>query len=292
MHNSWVPFALSALLLIPSGALGQTADHVDRGDLSDFRQQSEYGELEGQEVTAAKAGEPALSFSAGGMLLLDTNPAWASDGSATALLGAPSFGMTYFHPSVVRGWDLELTASSDADIFSHDAGEFNETRVNGGVMLFHTFPSMGTLSIGARARGVFIGKGFGDFDHSLGRFTMGFVPEISKSFDVSFTGEYRTSPSESERRFIESVNLNLPVLTARDVEVSFLQELAFSQFTAGSNNGRNDLLSLSEITLTPKFDLPQGIRFRIAAIFFHRFSNRQASRFTGFQVGPTIGFRF
>lgn len=282
---------IAAIGLVPSRALGQAADHLDRGDLSDFRQEAEHGELEGQE-TGAQTGAPAFTFSFGGMLLLDTNPAWASDGSPSALLAAPNAALTYSHPSLIPGWDLTLSASADADIFSRDSDDLNETRVNGGAMLFHNISNVGTLSLGVRARGVFIGQGFDHFDHWLGRYTIGFVPNISKSFSTSIIAEYRSSSDRDQRRFIGTVNLDLPLLDARNVKLDFFQEFAFSKFTAGDRQGRTDLLSLSDLALTPRLNLPDRVRLRISAILIHRFSNREGSRFTGFQVGPTLGFEF
>ncbi|WP_156457763.1 hypothetical protein [Altererythrobacter sp. Root672] len=292
MHRLAVPILAGAILFVPASVLAQDADHSDRGDVTDFREHEDDGEPEPYEFGLDGEPEPSWSLSIGSPVLYDTNPFWDADGSEDAVLFAPSLALTYSHPGLIPGWDLELSAGADADIFTNDPDELNEGRLNANATVFHHIPGAGTLSLGFRARWVYLGESFDHFDHSLQRYVVAFAPDISDKVGISLSGEYRDSGQPENRRFIGTVNFDVSVLDTPDVRVGFFQEFAYSAYTAGANDGRDDLLSMSEISFTPRLDLPDGMRFNVAAILFHRFSNFEFSRFTALQVGPTLGFRF
>ncbi len=235
---------------------------------------------------------PSWSFDIAAPLLFDTNPFWAADGSRDALLAAPSLTVTYSHPQLIPGWDLELRAAADADLYSRDPEDLNEARLDAEATLFHQLGNAGTLSFGFRQRWSYVGEDFSDFDQSQQRYMAMFAPDFPGDVSASVSAEYRDSSQASQKRAIGTVNFDWTMLDNEEVRIGFFQELAFSHFTAGANDGRDDLLSLSEIVLTPNLDLPKGMQLGMAATLFHRFSNREASRFTGVQVGPTLGFRF
>ena len=291
MRMPSLPIMVSAALLAPKGALAQEADHSDRGDVSDFRKHED-GRPEPYAYGLDGALRPSRSLSLDAPFLFDTNPFWASDGSKSTLLAAPSLTLTYSHPRLVPGWDLELSAGADADIFSNDPDELNEARLNAAATIFHRVGNAGTLSFGFRARWSYIGEGFGDFDNAQQRYIVMFAPNVSDDIWASVSAEYRDSSQASQRRVIGKVNFDWTMLESAGVRLGLFQEFAFSRFTAGANEGRRDLLSLSELLLTPDLGLPGGMRLGVVATLFHRFSNREGSRFTAIQVGPTLGFRF
>jgi hypothetical protein len=280
-----------AVLCVVSGAHAQEADHTDRGDVEDFREHED-GLPEPYEVGADGMPSPSWSLEASAPLLRDTNPFWARDGSSDALLAAPSATLAYSHPRVFPGWDLELSARASADVFSHDPEELNEARLYAAATLFHRIGNAGALSFTVRARWSYIGKSFGDFDQAQQRYIVMFVPTLSDNVWASVSAEYRDSSRASERRMIGTASFDWTMLDSEEVRLGFFQEFAFSTFTEGANEGRNDLLSLSELLLTPKLGLPTGMRLGVAATLFHRFSNREASRFTAIQVGPSLRFSF
>lgn len=280
----------NAILLAPASGLAQSADHSDRGDVADFRAHDD--DILGDEPDRAEELGPGLSLSLGAMFLGDSNPAWGADGSPNALLAAPSATLALVHPSILSGWSLEASAGADADIFSRDADDLNETRLDAGVAVSHEVSRAGTLSAAFRVRRVYFGEGFRNFDHDLRRFIIGFVPRLSSKLGVSLSGEFRDSSRAEQKRVMLTATVDLPLLDNDKARLGFFQEFALSRYTAGDNDGRDDLLALSEVTLSPKLDLQEGMRVGIAAIFFHRFSNRAASRATGIQVGPTINFDF
>ncbi|MBO9519222.1 MAG: hypothetical protein J7493_14250 [Porphyrobacter sp.] len=292
VHKLAVPMMAGAILLAPASAIAQNADHSDRGDVSDFREHEEDGEPQPYEFGLDGKPKPSWSLAVGEFALYDTNPFWDADGSEDALLFSPSVGLTYSHPNLVSGWDLELGAGVDADLFSNNPDELNEGRLNFSATVFHAIPDVGTLSFGFRARWVYLGDSFGDFDHSLQRYLIVFAPDISDKVGISLSGEYRDSGVAANRRFIGTVNFDASIVDTPDVAVGFFQEFSYSAYTAGLNDGRDDLLSMSEVTLTPNLGLPDGANLALAAILFHRFSNREAARFTAIQVGPTFGYRF
>ena len=119
-----------------------------------------------------------------------------------------------------------------------------------------------------------------------------FAPNLPGRLSASVGAEYRDSSEASQRRAIATANFGSTLLESGGVRLDFFQEFAFSRFTAGANDGRQDLLSLSEVSLAPSLGLPKGMQLAITATLFHRFSNREASRFTGVQLGPSLGFRF
>lgn len=280
-----------ALLSAAPEARAQDADHSDRGDVSDFREHED-GRPEPYEYGLDGMPGPSWSLDVGTPLLFDTNPFWANDGSSSALLAAPSIALTYAHPQFVPGWDLQLTAAVDADLYSRDPDELNEARLDVAATMFRQVGNAGTLSFRFRARWSYVGENFGDFDQSQQRYIVMFAPTLPGDLSASASVEYRDSSLPSQRRAIGTVALDWTMLENEDLRLGFFQEFAFSRFTAGANDGRSDLLSLSELLLTPNLDLPAGMRLGLAATLFHRFSNRDASRFTGVQVGPSLGFRF
>jgi hypothetical protein len=280
-----------ALLFIAPGAHAQEADHSDRGDVSDFREHDD-GRPEPYAYDLDGKPGPSWSFDASTPLLFDTNPFWAADGSEDALLATPSLSLTYSHPQLVPGWDLELSAEADADVYSRDPDDLNEARLTAEATIFHRVGNAGTLSFGFRQRWSYIGEDFSDFDQSQQRYVATFASNVSGNLWASVNAEYRDSSRASQKRAMGTVEFDWTMLESEDVRLGFFQEFAYSRFTAGANDGRHDLLSLSELLLTPNLNLPNGMRFSVAATLFHRFSNREASRFTGVQVGPSLGFRF
>jgi hypothetical protein len=280
-----------ALLSLAPGAHAQEADDVDRADVTDFLEHED-GRPEPYEYGLDGAPEPSWSFSLGTPLLYDTNPFWAADGSRDAVLAAPSLSATYSHPQLVPGWDLELRAGADADFYSRDPDELNEAHLDLRARIFHQVGNAGTLSFGFRARWSYVGEDFSDFDQSQQRYTVAFAPNLPDDFSASISAEYRDSSLASQKRAIGTVNFDWTMFESEDMRLGFFQEFAFSSFTAGANDGRHDLLSESEFSLTPNLDLPAGMRLGFAATLFHRFSNREGARFSGVQIGPGLGFRF
>lgn len=287
-----VPIATGAVLLASSEALAQDADHSDRGDVSDFREHAEDGKPEPYKIGLDGEPEPSWSLSVGAPILYDTNPFWDPDGSDDAILFAPSIGLTYSHPGLLPGWDLELNGGADADLFTRDPDELNEARLSADATVFHQIGKAGTLSFSFRARWIYLGESFGQFDQSQQRYVVGFAPNISNKVGISLSGEYRDSSRSESRRFIGRINFDVTAIETRDVRVGLFQEFDYSSYFSGANDGREDLLSMTEVMLTPTFALPPGTRLSLAATLFHRFSNRAASRFTAVQIGPTLGFRF
>lgn len=282
---------ISAVLFAPGTVLAQDADHSDRGDAADFREHED-ARPEPYEVGLDGAPKPSLSLSIESPLLLDTNPFWARDGSKDAMLVVPSLEVAYRHPQLVPGWDLELRGGGDADFFSRDPDELNEGRLDARATIFHPIANAGTLSFGVRARWIYVGQDLNDFDHAQQRYIVSFAPNISDSIWASVSAEYRDASVAEEKRVMGTVNLDWTMVENQDVRLGFFQEFAFSGFTGGANDGRRDLLSLSELLLTPGLRMPDGVRLGVAVTLFHRFSNREASRFTALQVGPRVGFRF
>ena len=282
-----------ALLFIASGARAQEADHSDRGDVSDFRDhEDEDGLPEPYEYGLDGMVEPSWSFDIASPILLDTNPFWAADGSHDALLVTPSLSVTYSHPQLVSGWDLELSGGADADIYSRDPEELNEARLDATARAFHRLGNAGTLSFGFRARWSYVGEDFSVFDHAQQRYTVTFASSLSDDIRTAVSAEYRDASDAAQRRFLGTVNFDWTMLANDDVRLGFFQEFAASSFTAGTNDGRDDLLSLSELSLTPVLDLPEGVRLGVTAALFHRISNREASRFTALQVAARLGVGF
>ncbi|GAA4748217.1 hypothetical protein GCM10023264_12750 [Sphingomonas daechungensis] len=292
MRIAAVTFLAGAMLVVPANALAQTADPSDRGDAADFREHDEDGEPEPYEYGLDGMPKPSRSLNISAPLLFDTNPAWASSGSSSALLFAPSVAVRYSHPGLMPGWDLQLDASADADLFSKDPDEVNEARLTARATLFHELEDTGTFSLRIMSRWTYVGEDFSQFDHAQQRYTVSFAPNISDKVGASVSAEYRASPEARERRFVGTGNIDVTLVESKGLRLGFFQELAFSRFTGGSNDGRTDLLSLSELLLTPNWSLPNGMRLSFAASLNHRFSNRERSRFTALQVGPTLGWRF
>lgn len=280
-----------AAVLLPAQIQAQQSDHTDRGDAADFREHED-GRPEPYEYDALGVPGPSWGFDVAVPLSLDVNPFWSSDGSQDALLAAPSLTVTYTHPQLLPGLDLELKGRADADIYSHDPSELNEARLIAAATLFHQLGDVGILSAGFQARWAFVGKGFGRFDQSQQRYMVTFAPNIPDGVWASAGLEYRDSSAAAQRRIIATANVDWTMVDNALVRLGLFQELAFSRFTAGANDGRRDLLSLSELLLTPNFDLPAGLRVGMAATLFHRFSNRRASRFTTVQIGPSVRIRF
>ena len=291
MRNPGLAILPITLLLLAPGARAQEADHSDRGDVSDFREHEE-GRPEPYEYGLDGKPKPSWSFDIDAPLVLDTNPFWAADGSQDALLAAPSLTLGYAHPQLVSGWDLELSAGADADIYSRDPEELNEARLETTARVRHRIENAGTLTVGFRARWSYVGKDFSDFDHAQQRYSVAFSPDVSNNLWMSVSAEYRDASAAAQKRLLGTAEIDWTVLENQDVRLSFFQELAFSHFTAGSNEGRDDLLSLSELSLAPDMGLPEGMELGVTATLFHRFSNREASRFTALQVGVDLGFEF
>lgn len=291
MRKATLPLLVSMWLCVPPTVPAQEADHTDRGDVSDFREHED-GQPEPYEYGPDGAPQPSWTISTSLPLLADTNPFWSSDGSEVALLAAPSLALTYSHPQLVPGWDLELRTGAAADFFSHEPDDLNEARLDASARLFHQLGDAGTLSFGFKARWNYLGKDFGDFGHAQQRYSVAFAPNISDDVWASVSAEYRDASQDSDKRFIGTVNLDWTMIQNEHLRLGFFQELAYSRFNAGANDGRRDLLSLSELLLSPNLDVPEGMRLGIATTLFHRFSNRESSRFTALQVGPSFGFSF
>lgn len=66
--------------------------------------------------------------------------------------------------------------------------------------------------------------------------------------------------------------------------------LQFSDFRAGANRNRNDVSA--QISLGAVRAFSNGMSLGWFAAFTHRFSNRETSRFTEFDIGPTLSKTF
>ncbi len=281
----------SALLFSPGGAFAQEADHSGRGDAADFREHED-GRPEPYEYGLDGAPRPSWSLSLNSPLLYDTNPFWAHDGSKDAMLVVPSVEIAYRHPQLAPGWDLELRGGAEADVFSRDPDELNEGRLDARATISHPIENAGTLSLGVRARWIYVGEDLNHFDHAQQRYTLSFAPNLPDNIWASVTAEYRDASAASAKRVMGTANLDWTMVQSHNLGLSFFQEFEFSAFTDGANDGRRDLLSLSELLLTPGLRIPDGVELSLVATLFHRFSNREERRFTGLQVGPRVAFRF
>ncbi|MFS2109005.1 hypothetical protein ACCC88_04910 [Sphingomonas sp. Sphisp140] len=294
-------------MLLTQPALAQRADRTDRGDLSESRRATRPPQrtpapspLPREQLFAALLAEegeeepakPSWAFNVGSPVLLDVNPAGAPGGSADALYGDPSFSAEYSRPGIFPRWDLTVSGAADADLYSYDPDELDETRLDGGVILSRDFAGVGKFSLGFKERVVFSGAGFETFNYALQRYVMSFKPKISDNFSLALTGEFRTSTQSKQRRWFADLNMKWTALATKDGTLTFAQQFSLSEFRKGGNSGREDLLSQTKVTFVPELSLPDGFTFDISATLIRRFSNRADNRFTDVQVGPSFSYDF
>lgn len=290
--------AVGAVLLsgaVSNPALAQRSDRTDRGDVSEFRNRQRPVSAPPARsndlsviITAERPAETIDSWSLDVQLplLYVANPPEGPQDTRDAYLGNPSLALAYV--TKLGEWKLTAKTATDADLFSRNTDDLDETRITGAISLSRKLMP-GEVTFAFREKVAFERAGYSRFNYALERYVVGFSPALKDPrWSLSFEAEYRASAKAEQRRYFFSADAGWSQRVSSRWSLAVEEELDASSFRAGLNSGRRDLLSQTSFSVTPNMGLPPNVALSFGAFLFHRFSNRASARFTDFQIGPKL----
>lgn len=283
--------AKAVLLLTASAALATTPqlaqaqaqafDPASRSDVRDGRG------FERERPGPGGAGRPdpwTVEYSAGGALT--SNAAATPDNEIEAGYVTPGVKLAFTKAYPV--WTVSAYAKVDADYYSTDPDDLDEARLDGRISLTRKV-SGGTLGLRYRASAGYT-SGFGEHAYTIHRARVDFSGTIGDRASYQIALEQHGSDLPGLRRTRLMVVGDYTWSTANPATTVTLEEaLLFSDFQAGANEGRNDLLSQTSLSIDHEVD-----RWTIgfAVSLTRDFSNRDNKEFTAFEVGPTFRLKY
>lgn len=285
MRLSQLSSLIVGALSFPGLAWAQERDPTGRYDvlepaehLEDLLEQPGLSVAPGRAFTIDLALGGAFSTNAG-----QTRSAAVQTGVATPSLAIRAV------PISLGSWRLRGSLTVDGDYFVGDYNDrFGEGRLEARGYAEHE-AGPGDLRAGYRVLGGF-SNDFAERDYTLQVASLAYTVSIS-ALRGELSAEYHGSddPNLRRTRVTSLVGYTLPdAQWGYDVTLGGM--LQYSDFRAGDNKGRNDLTA--QISLGAGRAFSNGVSLGWFAAFSHRFSNRDRSRFTEFDIGPTISKTF
>lgn len=279
---------LSVLLLaglsVPGWSFAQERDPTGRYDVLEPAEhleemlEPELGVLPGRLFT--------LDLSLGGAF--STNAGQSSSAPVKTGVATPSIAIRAV-PFSLGGWEVRGGLTADGDYLVGDYNDrFGEGRLEARGTAEHGL-GPGDLRIGYRVLGGF-SNDFAEQNYTLQVSSLAYTASI-QALRAEVSAEYHGSDVANLRR-----TRITSLLAYRLAEPQFGHDitlggmLQFSDFRAGDNRNRNDVSA--QISLGAVRTFSNGVSLGWFAAFTHRFSNREQSRFTEFDIGPTLSKTF
>jgi hypothetical protein len=186
-------------------------------------------------------------------------------------------------------WALQATFTADADYYSESPADLNEGRLDADIVVGRP-TVLGTAFFEYQARGSFSG----DYDthyYTQMRYKLGLEPEFGAALGLRVVAEYRASDTANQRRSIARATVSRSWPAKGNMPKGKIsQELQLSDFRAGDNRNRTDVLSTTKLKAV--WPLPQGLELEVGLSAFKNFSNRRDKRWLDIEFGPTLSRAF
>ncbi len=270
-----IPGLVSAQERDPTGRYDvlEPADHLE-----DLLEEPDLGLAPGRPFTIDLALGGAFSTNAG-----QSRSAPVQTGVATPSLAIRAV------PISLGSWRLRGSLTADGDYFVGDYNDrFGEGRLEARGYAEHEL-GPGDLRAGYRVLGGF-SNDFAERNYTLQVTSLAYTVSI-EALRGELSAEYHGSddPNLRRTRVTSLLAYRLPE-PQFGYDVTLGGMLQYSDFRAGDNSGRSDVTA--QISLGAARAFSNGVSLGWFAAFSHRFSNRERSRFTEFDIGPTISKAF
>jgi hypothetical protein len=284
--NAVAVLVLAAGVLVAGAARAQSLDPTARYDIDEALRHHPY-DISRLPTKEAAAGRP-ITFELSVTGTFATNAGASNRNTVATGYATPGFGVG-ITPVSLGGWDVGAGALIDADYYTGNYDDrFGEGRVEGFAFAEHAL-GPGTLTGEFIAHSVFTN----DFrDHDFRLLISNLNYRVSRGpFTVDFTAEYEGAdvPELRRTRLATTAAYTAPSQLL-GYAITLEGDVAFSDFNGGLNADRND--TTAALVLIADRTLGRGWSLEWEAAFINRFSNRQASRFTTFDLGLGLAKSF
>jgi len=280
--------AMLGLTILPgTPSLAQNNDS-GRDDTSEFLIDYDYEEVSEPEPSAPGASPWSAQVSFTG---LHTTNADQTQADQIATLYGTSAAAIAYRIRVGEDWTVSFDLAAETDFFREQQAELNESRLTATVRASRDI-GFGALVLGVRSRSSFAGT-FGEHAYTRTGPFVSLRPRGTGSIRLRIDADLRFSEDLSQRRFLLLGQAEIPILADPTLgRIAFTQELRLSRFRAGRNAGRRDLRSASQLDYSPALTLPNGMNFKLQAVWFRNFSNFDGREFSDFEIGTALSFVF
>lgn len=271
---------------VPGWSFAQERDPTGRYDVLEPADHLEEMLEPEPQLGVAPARPFTVDLSLGGAF--STNAGQSSSDPVKTGVATPSLAVRAV-PFDLGGWEVRAGLTADGDYLSGDYNDrFGEGRLEVRTSAEYGL-GPGELRVGYRVQGGF-SNDFAEQNYTLQVSSLAYTANI-QALRAEVSAEYHGSDVANLRR------TRLTSLVAyRLAEPQFGHVvtlggmLQFSDFRAGDNRNRNDVSA--QISLGAVRVFSSGVSLGWFAAFTHRFSNREQSRFTEFDIGPTLSKTF
>lgn len=281
-------FRLSVLLLaglsVPGWGVAQERDPTGRYDVLEPAEHIE--ELLESDAIYAPGRFFTVDLSLAGAF--STNAGQTSSAPVKTGIATPSIAIRAV-PFSLGTWKVRGGVIADGDYLSGDYNDrFGEGRLEARGSAEHSW-GPGDIRIGYRVQGSF-SNDFTEQNNTIQVGSLAYTANIDTLW-AEVSAEYQGSDVASLRRsrITSLVAYRLPEPQLGH-NVTLGGMLQFSDFREGANRNRNDVST--QISLNAVRVFSNGVSLGWFAAFTHRFSNREPSRFTEFDIGPTLSATF
>ena len=274
--------AAAVIAIGHAAASAQAADPGARQDVREGRAVEKPSRAEAFPALAVTPGEiiPEIGASIG--FTGTSNLTLSTDDPIEAIYTTPgaSFGASMQTKSA---WTLHAGVASDGDYMLTGHHDFDETRLGGDLSASHAL-GPGAITLAYKALG-----SFDDFYEEntsvLQRYVASYGFKPTDKLSLQMVGEYYVSDIASARRSKLSLSGAYVFGPFADFNASVRQGFSYSAFRAGSNDGREDVLSQTTLSVSrPIYGWDVGLTLA----YSHRFSNVDAAEFDSVDIGPVF----
>jgi hypothetical protein len=263
-------------------AAAQVADPTAHYDIDDIlnRHPHDVSEL----PTVAEARGRPVTFNLSGAGTYTSNAGSSRFDEVDTGYVTPGFGIDVT-PVSFYGWNIGAGAQIDGDYYAGDYNDaFGEGRIEGFAFADHAL-GPGTFTAEYIALAIFDN----DFSEQDVRLEISDLTYSISSGNVigEVSAEYHDSnvPELRRTRLTAMAGYAFPTPLLGHV-VTVEGDIIFSDFNGGANHNRND--TIAALALIAGKDLGYGWSVEWEAALVNRFSNRDVSRFTAFDLGVEI----
>ena len=273
-----------AVLSVPGWSFAQERDPTGRYDVLEPAEHIE--EMLEPDVRALTGRLFTVDLSLAGAF--STNAGQTSSAPVKTGVATPSVAIRAV-PVSLGTWEVRGGLTADGDYLTGDYNDrFGEGRLEARGSAERRL-GQGDLRIGYRVHGGF-SNDFAERAYTLQVGSVAYTANI-QALRAEVSAEHQASDVANLRRtrVTSLVAYRLPGQQfGHDITLGAM--LQFSDFRAGDNRNRNDVSA--QISLGAARAFSNGVSLGWFAAFTHRFSNREQSRFTEFDIGPTLSKTF
>lgn len=276
----------AALAIAAGAASAQEADPSARYDIDDALHRRPHDVSELPSVEEARGRAVTVDASLRGTF--STNAGAARWDPIDTGYVTPAIGLN-ITPVPLGSWSVGGGAMLDADVYTDNYDDdLGEGRLEGFVFAERPL-AWGTLT----AEVIYLATYTNDFsDREFDLQIADLTYAVSRGgLDAEVSAEFQGSDVPELRRTRLTAMLGHTLAERQwGHEITIEGDVAFSDFTSGTNSNRNDVTAA--LVLIAERELGGGLSLTWEAAFVNRFSNRERSRFTALDLGVEISKAF